>query len=223
MRRTIFRKPTAFSKWVFVFAGLGLALLLPGLVAGKEFMVFFGCLGGVWIMVAVLVGIVVALAGKGQVAELSREGETLTVRTVGLFGPGRSFNMPSAAATNWRWLMQGGDRHVGPRLLMLAFDFKGGTYQLPISTAEVVDLEVLRVVAPEQVIDDMIAQNPGRAEHRPERSRLGVTLQARLRNDASDPLHREILLTRASKDSSGSGLGHSDEVHTSTVVTLLTE
>jgi hypothetical protein len=45
------------------------------------------------------------------------------------------------------------------------FDFKGKTYRLPISTAEVVDLEALRAVAPEQVIDDMIAQNPGRAEN----------------------------------------------------------
>jgi hypothetical protein len=168
MSRTIFRKPTAFSKWVFVFAGLGLALLLPGLVFGREFMVFFGCLGGVWIMVALLVTVVVALAGKGQVAELRMEGETLTVRTVGLFGPGGSFVMPAAAATNWRWLTQGADRHVGPRLLMLAFDFKGRTYRLPISTAEVVDLEALRALAPEQVIDDMIAQNPGRAENRPE-------------------------------------------------------
>jgi hypothetical protein len=168
MGRTIFRKPTAFSKWVFVFAGLGLALLAPGLVLGREFMVFFGCLGGVWIMVALLVAVVVALAGKGQVAELRVEGETLTVRTVGLFRPGRSFVMPAAAATNWRWLTQGADRHVGPRLLMLAFDFKGGTYRLPISTAEVVDLEALRALVPEQVIDDMIAQNPGRAENRPE-------------------------------------------------------
>lgn len=166
MRRIIFRKPTAFSKWVLVFAGLGMALLLPGLVLGKEFMVFFGCLGGVWIMVALLVAVVVALAGKGQVVELRMEGETLTVRTVGLFGPGGSFVMPAAAATNWRWLTQGGDRHVGPRLLMLAFDFKGKTYRLPISTAEVVDLEALRAVAPEQIIDDMIAKNPGRAENR---------------------------------------------------------
>lgn len=133
---------------------------------GKEFMVFFGCLGGVWIMVALLVAVVVALAGKGQVVELRMEGETLTVRTVGLFGPGGSFVMPAAAATNWRWLTQGGDRHVGPRLLMLAFDFKGKTYRLPISTAEVVDLEALRAVAPEQIIDDMIAKNPGRAENR---------------------------------------------------------
>jgi hypothetical protein len=168
MSRTIFRKPTAFSKWVFVFAGLGLALLLPGLVFGREFMVFFGCLGGVWIMVALLVAVVVALAGKGQVAELRMEGETLTVRTVGLFGPGGSFVMPAAEATNWRWLTQGADRHVGPRLLMLAFDFKGRTYRLPISTAEVVDLEALRALAPEQVIDDMIAQNPGRAKNRPD-------------------------------------------------------
>lgn len=168
MSRTIFRKPTAFSKWVFVFAGLGLALFLPGLVAGKEFIVFFGCLGGMWIMVALLVAVVVALAGKGQVAELGLEGETLTVRTVGLFGPGGRFVMPSAAATNWRWLTQGADRHVGPRLLMLAFDFKGKTYRLPISTAEVVDLDALRALAPEQVIDDMIAQNPGRAENRPD-------------------------------------------------------
>jgi hypothetical protein len=166
MSRTIFRKPTAFSKWVLAFAGLGLALLAPGLVLGKEFMVFFGCLGGVWIMVALLVAVVVALAGKGQVAELSVEGETLTIRTVGLFGPGRSFTMPSAAATNWRWLTQGADRHVAPRLLMLAFDFKGKTYRLPISTAEVVDLEALRALASEQVIDDMIAQNPGRAVNR---------------------------------------------------------
>jgi hypothetical protein len=167
MSRTIFRKPTAFSKWVFVFAGLGLALLLPGFLGGREFKFFFGCLGGMWFMVALLVAVVVALAGKGQVAELSVEGETLTVRTVGLFGPGRSFVMPVTAATNWRWLTQGADRHVGPRLLMLAFDFKGRTYRLPISIAEVVDLEALRVVAPEQVIDDMIAKNPGRAENRP--------------------------------------------------------
>jgi hypothetical protein len=167
MSRTIFRKPTAFSKWVLVFAGLGVVLLLPGLVFGKEFMVFFGCLGGVWFMVALLVAVVVALAGKGQVVELSDEGETLTVRTVGLFGPGRSFTMRSAEATNWRWLTQGADRHVGPRLLMLAFDFQGKTYRLPISTAEVVDLEALRAVAPGQVIDDMIAKNPGRAENRP--------------------------------------------------------
>jgi hypothetical protein len=168
MGRTIFRKPTAFSKWVFVFAGLGLALLVPGLVLGREFMAFFGCLGGVWIMVALLVAVVVASAGKGQITELSAEDETLSVRTVGLFGPGGSFVMPSVAATNWRWLTQGADRHVGPRLLMLAFDFKGRTYRLPISTAEVVDLEALRAVAPEQVIDDMIAQNPGRAENRPQ-------------------------------------------------------
>jgi hypothetical protein len=168
MSRTIFRKPTAFSKWVFVFAGLGLVLLAPGLVLGREFMVFFGCLGGVWIMVALLVAVVVALAGKGQVAELRSEGETLTVRTVGLFGPGVSFVMPVAAATNWRWLTQGADRRVGPRLLMLAFDFKGRTYRLPISTAEVVDLEALRALAPEQVIDDMVAQNPGRAKNRPD-------------------------------------------------------
>jgi hypothetical protein len=167
MSRTIFRKPTAFSKWVLAFAGLGLALLLPGLVLGKEFMVFFGCLGGVWIMVALLVAVVVALAGKGQVVELRMDGETLTVRTVGLFGPGGSFVMPAAAATNWRWLTQGADRHVGPRLLMLAFDFKGKTYRLPISTAEIVDLDGLRTVAPEQVIDDMIVHNPGRAENRP--------------------------------------------------------
>jgi hypothetical protein len=65
MSPTIFRKPTAFSKWVLAFAGLGLALLAPGLVLGKEFVVFFGCLGGVWIMVALLVAVVVALAGKG--------------------------------------------------------------------------------------------------------------------------------------------------------------
>lgn len=168
MSRTIFRQPTAFSKWVFVFAGLGLTLLLPGLVLGREFLVFFGCLGGVWIMVALLVAVVVALAGKGQVAELSVDGETMTVRTVGLFGPGGSFVMPSAAATNWQWLTQGADRHVGPRLLMLAFDFKGKTYRLPISTAEVVDLEALRVLAPKEVIDDMVAQNPGRAENRPQ-------------------------------------------------------
>ena len=167
MSRLIFRKTTGFSKWVFVFAGLGLALFVPGLVLGREFTAFFGCLGGVWIMVALLVAVVVALAGKGQVTELSVEGETVTVRTVGLFGPGRSFVMPLAAATNWRWLTQGADRHVGPRLLMLAFDFKGRTYRLPISTAEVVDLEALRSLAPEQVIDDMIARNPGRAEHRP--------------------------------------------------------
>ena len=168
MSRTIFRKPTAFSKWVFVFAGLGVALLLPGFLGGREFKFFFGCLGGVWIMVAILVAVVVALAGKGQVAELSMEGETLTVRTVGLFGPGRSFVMPPSEATNWRWLTQGGDRYVGPRLLMLAFDFRGRTYRLPISTAEVVDLDALRAFVPEQVIDDMIAQNPGRAENRPE-------------------------------------------------------
>lgn len=167
MSRTIFRKPTAFSKWVLAFAGLGLALLLPGLVLGKEFMVFFGCLGGMWIMVALLVAVVVALAGKGQVAELNIEGETLTVRTVGLFGPGGSFTLPAVEATNWRWLTQGADRHVGPRLLMLAFDYKGKTHRLPISTAEVVDLDGLRTVAPEQVIDDMIVHNPGRAENRP--------------------------------------------------------
>ena len=101
-------------------------------------------------------------------AELKTEGETLTVRTVGLFGPGRSFVMPPAAATNWRWLTQGGDRYVGPRLLMLAFDFKGKTYRLPISTAEVVDLDALRSLAPAEVIDDMIAHNPGRAENRPQ-------------------------------------------------------
>jgi len=168
MSRTIFRKPTAFSKWVFGFAGLGLALLVPGLVLGRELMAFFGCLGGVWIMLALFVAVVVALAGKGQVTEVSVEGETLTIRTVGLFGPGRSFVMPAAAATNWRWLTQGADRHVGPRLLMLAFDFKGKTYRLPISTAEVVDLVALRSLAPEEVIDDMIAQNPGRAENRPQ-------------------------------------------------------
>ena len=75
--------------------------------------------------------------------------------------------MPVAAATNWQWLTQGADRHVGPRLLMLAFDFKGKTYRLPISTAEVVDLEALRSLAPE-VVDDMIAHNPGRAENRPQ-------------------------------------------------------
>ena len=130
-------------------------------------MVFFGCLGGMWIMVALLVAVVVALAGRDRSRSYAMEGETLTVRTVGLFGPGRSFVMPAAAATNWRWLTQGADRHVGPRLLMLAFDFKGRTYRLPISTAEVVDLEALRMVAPEQVINDMIAQNPGRAENRP--------------------------------------------------------
>jgi hypothetical protein len=167
MSRTIFRKPTAFSKWVLVFAGLGLVLLVPGLFGGKEFMAFFGCLGGVWIMVAILVAIIVALAGKGQVAELSMDGETLTVRTVGLFGPGRSFVMPPSETTNWRWLTQGGDRYVGPRLLMLAFDFRGKTYRLPISTAEVVDLDALRELAPTHVIDDMIAQNPGRAANRP--------------------------------------------------------
>lgn len=167
MSRTIFRKPTGFSKWVFVCAGLGLVLLVPGLVLGREFLAFFGCLGGVWILVALLIAVVVALAGKGQVTELTVEGETLKVRTVGLFGPGGSFVMPSAAATNWRWLTQGADRHVGPRLLMLAFDFKGKTYRLPISTAEVVDLDALRSVAPGQVIDDMIAHNPGRAENRP--------------------------------------------------------
>ena len=167
MSRIIFRKPTAFSKWVYVFAGLGLALAAPGLIFGKEFMVFFGCLGGVWLMVALLVAVVVALAGKGQVAEMRMDGETLTVRTVGLFGPGRSFVMPAAAATNWRWLTQGADRHVGPRLLMLAFDFKGKTYRLPISTAEVADFVALRALASEHVISDMIAHNPGRAEHRP--------------------------------------------------------
>jgi hypothetical protein len=32
-----------------------------------------------------------------------------------------------------------------------------------------------------------------------------------------------LVVTRASKDSSGSGLGHSDEIHTATTVTLLTE
>jgi hypothetical protein len=167
MSRIIFRKPTAFSKWVLIFAGLGLALLMPGFLAGREFLAFFGCLGGVWIMVAIFVAVVVALAGKGQVTELSLEGEILTVRTVGLFGPGRSFVMPASEATNWRWLTQGGDRHVGPRLLMLAFDFKGKTHRLPISTAEVVDLEALRTLAPVQVIDDMIEKNPGRAGNRP--------------------------------------------------------
>lgn len=85
MSRTIFRKPTAFSKWILIFAGLGLALLVPGFLGGKEFVIFFGCLGGVWIMVAMLVAVVVAFAGKGQVAELSMDGETLTVRTVGPF------------------------------------------------------------------------------------------------------------------------------------------
>jgi hypothetical protein len=101
MSRTVFRKPTAFSKWVLVFAGLGFGLLLPGFVLGREFMAFFGCLGGVWI----------------------------------------------------------------------AFDFKGKTYRLPISTAVVVDHDALRALTPEQVIDDMIAKNP-----RPsgESSRSGV-------------------------------------------------
>lgn len=167
MSRTIFRKRTAFSKWVFVCAGLGLVLLLPGLIKGKEFLIFFGCMGGMWIMVALLIAVVVALAGKGQVTELSVEGETMEIRTVGLFGPGARLVIPLAAATNWQWLTQGADRHVGPRLLMLAFDFKGRTYRLPISTAEVVDLEALRSLAPEHVIDDMIAQNPGRAQNRP--------------------------------------------------------
>jgi hypothetical protein len=167
MSRTIFRKRTAFSRWVLGFAGLGLVLFLPGLVFGKEFLVFFGCLGGVWIMVALLVAVVVALAGKGQVTEASVDGDTLKVRTVGLFGAGGSFDLPAAAATNWRWLTQGADRHVGPRLLMLAFDFKSKTYRLPISTAEIVDLDALRLVAPAEVIDDMVAKNPGRAENRP--------------------------------------------------------
>ena len=35
MSRTVFRKPTAFSKWVIIFAGLGLALLVPGFVGGE--------------------------------------------------------------------------------------------------------------------------------------------------------------------------------------------
>ena len=61
-----FRKPTAFSKWVFVFAGLGVALILPGFLGGKEFKFFFGCLGGMWIMVALLVAVVVAWRGKGR-------------------------------------------------------------------------------------------------------------------------------------------------------------
>ena len=167
MSRTIFRKPTAFSKWVFIFAGLGLALMVPGFFGGEGFMAFFGCLGGMWIMVAVLVAVVVALAGKGQVAELRMEGETLTVRTVGLFGPGRSFVMLPSEATNWRWSTQGAHRHVGPRLLLLGFDYRGKTYRLPISTAEVVDLDGLRAVVPTQVIDDMIERNPGRVAHRP--------------------------------------------------------
>jgi hypothetical protein len=167
MSRTIFRKPTAFSKWVLIFASLGLALLVPGFIGGEGFMAFFGCLGGMWILVAILVAVVVASAGKGQVAELSMEGETLTVRTVGLFGPGGRFVMPPSEATNWRWLTQGGDRYVGPRLLMLAFDFKGKTYRLPISTAEIVDLDALRTFVPRHVIDDMVAQNPGRAQNRP--------------------------------------------------------
>ena len=51
---------------------------------------------------------------------------------------------------------------------MLAFDLKGKTYRLPISTAEVVDLDALRSLAPAEVIDDMIAHNPGRAENRPQ-------------------------------------------------------
>lgn len=167
MSRTIFRKPTAFSKWVFIFAGLGVALMVPGFFGGEGFMAFFGCLGGMWIMVAVLVAVVVALAGKAQIAELRMEGETLTVRTVGLFGPGRSFVMLPSEATNWRWSTQGADRHVGPRLLLLAFDYRGKTYRLPISTAEVVDLDGLRAVVPTQVIDDMIERNPGRVAHRP--------------------------------------------------------
>lgn len=159
MARVVFRNRTNYSRWIVIGAIIAAAFTALGLVTGEIAPMFY-VMGGGWLVVLAFIALIIQGAGSGQVAQLSIEEPTVVIESNGLTGHGLPKAIPRSEINNWRVLTQGaGNRQVGPRLGMLAFDQGRKTYRLPVTTAQAVDVAGLRELAPE-VVDALVQQFP---------------------------------------------------------------
>lgn len=148
MDRVIFRKRQNFSRWIVIGLVLAIAVFSIGFVSGEVGPLFFG-IGGLWIVVLILVGLIVQSAGRFQVAQLALRDKDLVIESNGLFGRGVPKTVPVRDIDNWQMLTQASNsRGIGPSLGMLAFSVGKQVYRVPLTTAEAADVEALSELAP---------------------------------------------------------------------------
>ena len=148
MDRVIFRKRQNFSRWIVIGLVLAIAVFSIGFVSGEVGPLFFG-IGGLWIAVLLLVGLIVQGAGRYQVAQLALREKELVIESNGLFGRGVPKAVPVREIDNWQMLTQASNsRGIGPSLGMLAFSVGKATFRVPLTTAEAADIAALSELAP---------------------------------------------------------------------------
>lgn len=131
----LFRNRMGPRNWAFMAAGFILALPLL-LAEGVAPSLAVAICAGLALAAMAIAALVITLMGRSQVAELTREGDMLTLEMLAPLGRGRRFSLPVSAARDWR---------VDKR--SIRFRHAEKEFSLPLHGARI-DWPGLRTVAP---------------------------------------------------------------------------
>lgn len=132
----LFRNRMGPGNWAFMAAGFVLAVPLL-LAEGVAPSLAVAICAGLALVAMTIAAVVIMLMGRSQVAELTREGDMLTLEMLAPLGRGRRFSLPLGAALDWS---------VDKR--NIRFRHAEQEFCLPLHGARI-DWPGLRAVAPE--------------------------------------------------------------------------
>lgn len=145
MGRTLFRNRMGGRNLAYMLAGFALATVIVVLKdGGRDPGMVFGIMGGLVAFCFLVLWLVMSLAMKRQVAELTRSGDVLMAEMVHMFGHGRRVEIPVTATSNWQVASAGGKRTA-----TITFSAGGEAYRMPVHGAAVLDIDGLGALAPD--------------------------------------------------------------------------
>ncbi|MCA0319541.1 MAG: hypothetical protein LCH88_15900 [Proteobacteria bacterium] len=147
MDRTLFRNRMGGRNLGYILAGFALATVIVVLKeGGRNLGMVFGIMGGLVAFCFLVLWLVMSLAMKRQIAELTRRGDMLLAEMVHMVGSGRRVEIPVSAAGNWHVASAGAG---GKRTATITFSAGGEAYRMPVHGAAVLDIDGLSALAPD--------------------------------------------------------------------------
>lgn len=145
MDRTLFRNRMGGRNLGYILAGFALATVIVVLKeGGRNLGMVFGIMGGLVAFCFLVLWLVMSLAMKRQIAELTRRGDMLLAEMVHMVGSGRRVEIPVSAAGNWQVASAGGKRTA-----TITFSAGGEAYRMPVHGAAILDVDGLSALAPD--------------------------------------------------------------------------
>lgn len=146
MDRTLFRNRMGGRNLAYILAGFALATVIVVLKeGGRNLGMVFGIMGGLVVFCFLVLWLVMSLAMKRQIAELTRRGDMLLAEMVHMAGSGRRVEIPVSSAGNWQVASAGAG---GKRAATITFSAGGEVYRMPVHGAAILDVDGLSVLAP---------------------------------------------------------------------------